>query len=222
VGWYLPVHPALLRYALEHDKFLIPFDPRRTATIVGPGSIHWPWICEGMRSSPSIGTRREVLDDVIYCLEHARWHAAISTALPILEGVISDRSGVLDGPRVGRRLRQLLHNETGQLETISAVPALGVLDQELFKRLPFGNVAISDEALNRHLILHGRIAGFGKPAAAMRVFMLLVALVELLDGALILRSSAPAADEGSLLDEFGPLAPLRNLTLLGRASPTNS
>jgi hypothetical protein len=48
--------------------------------------------------------------------------------------------------------------------------------------------------------------------------MLLVALVELLDGPLLLRSATVPVDEASLLDEHGPLAVIR-LGPLGRPAP---
>lgn len=44
---------------------------------------------------------------------------------------------------------------------------------------------------------------------ACRTFMLLVALIELLDGAMLLRTESAPADTASFLDEYGPLAQLR-------------
>jgi hypothetical protein len=99
VGWYLPLHPALLRYVVDHPERHAPFDARRAAALVGPGSEHWAWITEGLLASPAIESRRGPVEDALFALEHERWHAAICTILPVLEGIISDRSGVLDQMR---------------------------------------------------------------------------------------------------------------------------
>jgi hypothetical protein len=214
VGWYMPLHPDLQRYMLEHVELHQPFDARAAARCVGPGSEHWAWICEGVRASPSVHSRGPVVDDALFNFEHRRWHAAISTLLPVLEGIISDRSGVLQGMRVGRRFDDLLdHDDELDLLAIAAVPALDVLDSEVFASEDFDGVAIDDTALNRHAILHGRSIGYGTEVTACRVLMLLVGLIELLDGPLILRVDAPSADAGSYLDDFGPLAGLRRAVL---------
>jgi hypothetical protein len=128
----------------------------------------------------------------------------------VFEGVISDRSGVLRGMRVGRRFDQLLHHDDDlDLLAMAAVPALDVLDAEVFASEDFEGVAIDDTALNRHVILHGRSTGYGTEVSACRGLMLLVGLIELLDGPMILRVEATSTDAGSYLDDFGPLAGLR-------------
>lgn len=205
------MHPALHRYVLDHHEFHRPFDPRSVADLVGPGSKHWGWIVHGTLNSPTLKTRRTVIEDAVFCIEHERWHAAVSTLLPVIEGVISDRSGILRDKRVGRRLDHILDTETGRWESLSAVPALDVVDEELFAREDFAGVAIDETALNRHLILHGRTVGFGSRETAVRVLMLLVALAELLDGWIILRADPDSVpgDMGSVLDDYGPLAPIR-------------
>lgn len=207
-GWYFPVHPAFHRYALEHLEFNAPFDAREAARLIGPGSEHWTWIAEGTLASPAIASRRAVVADAIFCMEHERWHSAISTLLPVIEGIVSDRSGVLKGMRVGERADKLLDEQTGPLEAISAVPALELLDAEIFKSHPFEEATIADDALNRHLVLHGRTAGFGTPLNACRTLMVLLALIELLDGAILFRTDAEL-DDVSYLDDYGPLAELR-------------
>lgn len=209
IGWYLPVHPALHRYVLELREHHAPFDARDAVRLVGPGSTHWPWIVEGTLASPSVSSRRQIVEDALFCMEHERWHGAVSTLLPVLEGIVADHSAELEGKRVGRRVESILDTEAGEWEALSAVVPLTLLDSEIFDRLEFSDVSIADEALNRHVILHGRTANFGTPINAVRVFMFLVALVELLDGAVIFRASSPPVDEGSFLDEYGPLAGLR-------------
>lgn len=209
-GWYLPTHPALHRFVLEHAEYHIPFDPRRGAALIGPASQHWPWIVEGIGRSPSLDPRRPLVDDAIFCLEHERWHAAVCTLLPVIEGVVSDKAGVVDGMRVGRRFGEIIHNQTADhWETLSAVLALRVLDAEVFTFRDFKTVGLAEEALNRHLVLHGRTVGFGSKTNACRTFMLVVALAELLDGALMLRADSVPSDTGSYLDDYGPLAGLR-------------
>jgi hypothetical protein len=220
-GWYLPVHLSLQRYALEHVELQRPFDPRAAASLVGPKSMHWAWIVEGTLATPALQSRRELVEDAIHCLEHERWHAAICTLLPIIEGVISDRSGVLQDKRVGRRLNHLLHTQTGPWDALSAIPALSVVDRELFARRDFAKVRMAETALNRHIILHGRSVGFGTEQNAIQTLMLLIALAELLDGAIIFRTKVepvPPA-ESSFLDEFGPFAGIREAVSSGPTAP---
>lgn len=219
VGWYLPVHPLLHRYALEHVVLHAPFDPRRTTELVAPGSTHWDWIVEGLRASPSLQTRQQVLDDGIFCIENERWHAAVSTLLPLIEGLVSEYVGIFEGMRVDRRLDELLESQQlNNLEALSAVPALSVLESEIFVRTDFAKMAVSDTALNRHLVLHGRTAGFGSRMHACRTLMFVIAVAELLDGAILLRTAQAPADTASFLDDYGPLAPLRQAGLRSRVA----
>lgn len=208
-GWYLPVHPLLWRFSLEHVETHAPFDARRAADLVGPTSPHWSWITEGALASPSLASRRAVVEDAIFAMEHQRWRAAVSTLLPVIEGLISDRSTELGRMRVGRRLHHILSHETGSIEAISAVPALDVIDSELFAHCEFSDASSLQDALNRHLVLHGRTSGFGTRLNACRVLMFVVALVELFDGPLVYRVASSPDDTGALLDDYGPLAPLR-------------
>ncbi len=46
--------------------------------------------------------------------------------------------------RVGRRLDKVLHTEAAQIETLSAVPALSVLDAEIFERRDLQGVGIAE------------------------------------------------------------------------------
>ena len=209
-GWYFPVHPNLMREALEHVETNAPFDARHAVRLVGPASEHWPWIVEGLLASPSIQSRRTILDEAIFCMEHSRWHAAVSTLLPLIEGHVADHSGRIPGIRVRDRLDHLMYREpASSIKVLAAVSALEILNSEVFGPLKFGDPSQPADVLNRHWVLHGRTAGFGTPINACRTFMLFVALVELFDGALALRASFVPADAGALLDEHGPLAPLR-------------
>lgn len=165
------MHPAMYRWVLEHVNDETSFDPDAAARLIGPGSPHWTWIIEGTLASPSLESRRPLVEDAVFCMEHERWHAAVCTLLPVIEGVVSDASGVLEGMRVGRRFEKLLHSEMGDdwglLEAMGASHALGVLDAELFTRSDFKSVDASETILNRHLILHGRTTGFGSRSNAM-------------------------------------------------------
>jgi hypothetical protein len=219
VGWYLPVHPELRRYAIKHLRHCIPFDAREAARLVGPASEHWDWITDGMRASDLLETRIAAVDDGLFCLENQRWHAAICVLLPVIEGVVSDKSGVLENMRVGRRLNEILEKESGPLDAICAANALAVVDQEIFGFRSFEDAAIEDPALNRHLVLHGRTVGFGNEVNAVRTFMLLVALVELFDGAIILNADEPPVGLRDLLDEYGPLAAFRESVRESRGLP---
>jgi hypothetical protein len=210
VGWYLPVHPDLHRYAIDHVRSNAPFDARDASRLVGPRSEHWAWISEGLLASEVVQSRLPAVQDAVFCLEHQRWHAAISTLLPVIEGMVSDRSGVLENMRVGRRLdEEILHKQSGPIDAICAANALAVVDKEIFNRRSFADADIGDDTLNRHLVLHGRTVGFGTEMNAVRTFMLLVALAELLDGSIVLRSEQSTVGIRSLLDEYGRLAPLR-------------
>lgn len=108
----------------------------------------------------------------------------------MIEGLIAERSGILDNMRVGRRMDHILHHDAGQWETLAAVPAANILDNEVFDRVPFADLDVDDDLLNRHSILHGATAGFGTRLNALRTFFLLVATVEILDGAIVLRTDA--------------------------------
>ena len=95
------------------------------------------------------------------------------------------------------------------MKVLAAVPALEILRSEVYGRLKFGDPSQPGDVLNRHWVAHGRAAAFGTPINACRTLMLVVALVELFDGAIALRASSAPVDAWALLDEHGPLAPLR-------------
>ena len=199
-----------MREALEHVETNAPFDARHGVRLVGPGSEHWPWIVEGLLASPSTQSRRPILDEAIFCMEHAQWHAAVSTLLPLIEGHVADHSEQIPRVRVGARLDHLMYREpASSMWVLGAVSALEILNTVVFGQLRFGDPSQPADVLNRHWVMHGRSAGFGTSINACRTFMLFVALVELFDGAIALRASCVPPDAGALLDEHGPLAPLR-------------
>lgn len=209
-GWYFPVHPNLMREALDHLETNAPFDARRAVQRVGPSSENWPWIIAGLLASPSMRSRRAILDEAIFCMEHGKWHAAVSTLLPVIEGHVADHSGRVQGVRVLDRLDDLMFNEpASSMQTLAAVSALEILRSEVFGPLAFGDPSQPDDVLNRHWVLHGRTIGYGTAVNACRTFMLVVALAELFDGAVALRAPSSPVDAGALLDEYGPLAVLR-------------
>jgi len=186
-GWYLPVHPNLMRVALDHLETHAPFDARNAVGLVGPASAHWPWIVEGVLASPSMATRRAILEK-----PSSAWseHAAVSTLLPVIEGHVADRSGRVQGIRVRERLDDLMYNEpASSMKTLASVSALEILRSEVFGSLEFGDPSQPADAVNRHWVLHGRTLAFGTPINACRTFMLVVALAELFDGAVALRAS---------------------------------
>ena len=167
----------------------------------------------GLSASPVLASRRPILEDGLYCMEQHRWHAAVSTLLPLIEGVVGDKTAVLENVRVPNRLHEYLDGETVDVVDplgLVTIPTLAVLDSEVFARREFGAVEIDDEALNRHIVLHGRSAGFGTEVNAVRTLMVITALAELFDGPLAERVSVP--DDfyvPDLLEEYGPLADLR-------------
>lgn len=218
-GWYLPLHAQTYRYALEQQRTLAPFHPGRAAALVGPRSPHWGWICAGLRASPSLAARQAILDDALFCLEQGRWHAAVSTLLPITEGVVSDRNGLLETLRVPRRLNALLETPDPAVDVtaLMAIPALALLDAELLVRTPRGGVAVDPASLDRDVILRGRARGFGDQPTALRALMVVAALAELVDGPLVFRTSENGLDE-RLLDADGPLAGLRAVARTQRAA----
>jgi hypothetical protein len=217
-GWYLPLHAQTYRYALEQQRTLAPFHPGQAAALVGPRSPHWAWICAGLRASPSLAARRAILDDALFCLEQTRWHAAVSTLLPITEGMVGDRNGLLETLRVPRRLTALLETPDPAVDmaALMAIPALALLDGELLVRTPRGDVAVDPASLDRDVILRGRGRGFGDEPTALRALMVVAALAELVDGPLVFRTSENGLDE-RLLDADGPLAGLRAVARARRA-----
>ena len=92
------------------------------------------------------------MEDALWCLEHDRWYAAVSTLLPVIEGLISERAGVFEKMRVGRRLNRILHTQSGPWETLSWVPALDAIDAEVFARRPAEAGGTSPWTLPRHSV----------------------------------------------------------------------
>lgn len=214
-GIYRPLAPALVKDALERNERDGPADISALLADVAPDSDNWPWISEGLLSSPCLQDRRPSLQDALTCIEHDLWGPAVTALLPIFEGVVSDQAGILEGKRVGLRLDEILAGRgLAPLDSVGlliARPALRVIDAEIFARRDFAGIAIDDPGMNRHLILHGRTVGFRTREHALRSLMLVVALAELIDGPLTARTQAQPAADATFVDSYGPLAGLRQM-----------
>lgn len=168
-------------------------------------------LCAGTSPKTGLNTLKILLD----CMDMGvpKWHAAVSTLLPIIEGVIADKSGVLDGMRVGRRIEKINKDDEGTPEDLIvgmvSYPALRVIDAEVFAKRDFATTAPNDSGLNRHTILHGITGGYGNRENAVRALMTIAALAELFDGPLALRSSRHPTTDATLIRDFGPIARLR-------------
>jgi len=207
-GWYLPLQADLRGYAIESQRYHVPFDARKAARLVGPASAHWELVTDGLRASDALATRLPVVEDGLCCIEGRQWHAAVCTLMPVIEGVISDEAAIFSDVRVGRRFEELLDKTTGPLDAICAVDALAALDGEFFSRRDFSAQVVQAPDLNRHLILHGRSAGYGTEINAIRTLMQLVALSELVDGPFIMKLGGGDGLR-PFLEEYGQLAPFR-------------
>lgn len=214
-GIYRPLDPAFMRDVLEQVEANAPHDLRRTVDSIAPGSDDWVWIREGLEASPSLSRWRPQLIEALDCMDmdKPKWHAAVSTLLPIVEGVIASKSGVLDGMRVGRRLEQMGSDHEGTPEDLIvgmvSYPALKVIDAEVFANRNFATTAPNDPGLNRHTILHGVTGGYGNRENAVRVLMIVVALAELFDGPLAVRAPSHHTTDVTLMTDFGPIARMR-------------
>lgn len=222
-GIYRPIEATFMRDALEHIEYHAPFDLRRVVASVAPGSNDWSWIRDGLLLSPVLQSRRQPLTEAIDSMEDHRWFVAVSALLPILEGVTADKSGVFENMRVSKRLEQLLDSDdfdppNGLLGGIIALPALRVIDREIFARREFAGARPGDGDLNRHLIVHGRTAGYGSEINAVRAFMIVVALAELFDGPIALRTELHHATDATLFEDFSRLQWLRDAGLRRRAA----
>lgn len=214
-GIYRPLAPALVKDALQRDERGDPVDITALLADVAPGSDNWPWISEGLLSSPCLQDRRPSLQDALKCIEQELWGPAVTALLPIFEGVVSDQAGIVEGKRVGLRLEAVLAGPgLAPLDSVGlliARPALRVIDDEIFARRGSAGIAIDDPSMNRHLILHGRTVGFRTREHAVRSLMLVVALAELIDGPLADRTQAQPAADTAFVDTHGPLAGLRQM-----------
>lgn len=216
-GIYRPLAPGLMREVLDQIDVDVdgPHDHGRLLSVVGPESENWDWICEGLLASPVLGERSVLVSDAIKCIEGCLWGPAASTLLQVIEGVISDRSGVLEDMRVGRRLDAAISGQSpvaaDDFGGMVALPALEVIDREIFARREFAHIAIDDPQLNRHVILHGRTVGYRTRVNALRTLMLVVALAELFDGPIMLRATRRPKGDPTLIDDHGPLANVRQV-----------
>ncbi|EHN10913.1 hypothetical protein PAI11_22230 [Patulibacter medicamentivorans] len=229
-GIYRPLDATFLRDVLEQVEAHAPHDLRRSVDSVAPASAAWTWICEGLLASPSLARWKDQLAEALDCMEDERWHASVSTLLPIIEGVIAEKSGVLENMRVGRRLEQLLDSDQegtpdDLIVGMVTYPALKVIDAEIFAKRGFATTAPDDPGLNRHTILHGVTGGFGTRENAVRVLMVIIALAETFDGPVGLRASTHEMTDATLMRDFGPIAKARRRAATGAATaayPTRS
>lgn len=139
--------------------------------------------------SHHFGSRRRPIEQALRALNRGDYYPAICTLLPLVEGVLVDVILAEDPPdRVAHKAfaeMQEIGDEVDavivqSVETLVVSATSGAALFSQFDRRDYGGTGES-RRLNRHAILHGSARRYGTHANALKLFLLLVALAEVLD-----------------------------------------
>lgn len=140
--------------------------------------------------SEHFAARRQPVVQGLKALHRGEYYAAICTLLPLVEGVLVD-AVLVDDPPVGAVAKKAFDEmrDIGDevdaivvrsVETLLVSATSGAALFSHFDRRAYGGPG-ETRRLNRHAILHGSARRYGTQANALRLFLLLVALAEVLD-----------------------------------------
>lgn len=150
--------------------------------------------------------RRRPIEQALKSMRAGDNHSAICTMLPLVEGamvdVVFDDGDAPEYGAVGKARKQLkdaFEDDIGRkwaietIETLAFASTSGIALYDRFDPNTYGRVG-EPRSLNRHAILHGAARRYGTAENSLKLFLLLVALAELLDMYNDAVASDPEAD----------------------------
>ncbi len=152
---------------------------------------------EALLESNSFDGRRRPIEQGLKAMRRGEHYSAVSTLLPLVEGALVETAFENATPpskgapakafqsvrtlpdETERELSERLIIRTVETLVFSATSGFALFDN--FRWTDFDRTA-HGRKLNRHAILHGAAKRYGTAENSMRLFLLLVALAEMLDG----------------------------------------
>lgn len=193
-GWPIPIldlTPAEVSALVELRDSPRREVSREIAAWFGPRTARYRRQRNALLESDLVSTRRPALEQAIRAHTRGDYYASICTMLPLVEGVMADslwiggpapQKGVV--PRGLARMDELSRsgwswvNRSLEIVLLSSAGGSALFGQEP----PGDRTTLSGgRLLNRHSILHGRSRRYGTAANALRLFLLLCTLVEVLE-----------------------------------------
>jgi hypothetical protein len=192
-GWPLPL---ALPMTVLHRVVRLAKRPKRevSATMLetfGPRTRAFRQSRDALMDSMPFEGRRPAVEQAVRAMRRGDQYAAICTMLPLVEGVLVDVIfGGQEAPRgqVTQKALVELGNVgdledawiTRSIETLLLSATGGVALFDHFDRRDYG-VPGESRRLNRHAILHGSARRYGTRENSLKLFLLLVALAEVLN-----------------------------------------
>lgn len=194
-GWPLPLrlHPRLFAQIVSRADA-----PKREVNAMmvetfRPGTRAHNLTREVLLENPHFESRRVVLEQAMKAYRREEWYLVINSLLPLVEGVLVDAVFVYanaEAPRKSRpekSLKQLQKVDAEifypplvrGLEVMLIPSGAGVALFEGFDPADYGKLG-EPRNLNRNAILHGAARRYGSRQNALKLYLLLVMLAELL------------------------------------------
>lgn len=194
-GWPVPLrlHPRLFAQIVGRADA-----PKREVNAMmvetfRPGTRAHNLTREVLLESPHFGSRKVVLEQAMKAYRREEWYLVINSLLPLVEGVLVDAVFVYANAEAPRKSRP--EKSVKQLQKVDAelfypplvrglevmlIPSgAGVALFEGFDPADYGKLG-EPRNLNRNAILHGAARRYGSRQNALKLYLLLVMLAELL------------------------------------------
>lgn len=192
-GWPLPLrlHPRLFGRIVRHaDASRREVNSMMVETF-RPGTNAYNLAREVLFGSPHLESRRPLLEQALRAYRRRDWYLVINALLPLVEGVLVDVVYAdAEAPRKGRPEKSVKKLQAVEAETfysplvhgleVMLIPSgAGVALFSGFDPAEYGRPG-EPRNLNRNAILHGAARRYGSRQNAVKLYLLLVMLAELL------------------------------------------
>lgn len=123
-------------------------------------------------SVPYLADRREAIEDAIKAHEEGRYALSIPALLPLVDGLAAE---IVDAPTW--RPLNAINNAANEYHLTEQEPwsecLLTVITEQVYKTCDFRSTALpTATTLNRHAVLHGRVARYASEANSLRTILL--------------------------------------------------
>jgi hypothetical protein len=192
-GWPLPLRlqPRLFGQIVRHAGASKREVNAMMIETFRPGTRAYGMTREVLLESPHFQSRRVLLGQAIKAFRREEWYLVISALLPLVEGVLVDVVYAdQTAPKKGRPEKSLKRLQTLDEELVYAplvrglevmlIPSgAGIAIFANFTQSDYGHLG-EPRVLNRNAILHGAARRYGSRQNALKLYLLLVMLAELL------------------------------------------
>lgn len=190
-GWVIPVvheRPAFLAKLTALNQRTPGGARRELLAIYHPSGARFARVAQGLRTADGLSRHRRALEQGLSALRRRHYYAAICTLLPLVEAALHAAEWTAVPDREPKTIRQAWNAVRGPREALwlTLIDVVlrggkqsGYALSKHFVREQVATSAAHNQALERNAILHGASSAYGTRENAVRLVLLLAAIVEI-------------------------------------------